>query len=328
MKALVTGATGFVGSAVAKRLIRDGYEVRALVRDPAKLRTVELGDVEFAIGDITDKEAVAKACEGCDIVYAIAGTFREPDLSDARYREVNVEAVRYILDGAKAAGIKRVVHCSTVGIHGNIQGPPATEDNPIVPDGIYEITKAEGDRTAREYGNELGLEVVVIRPTPIYGPGDTRLLKLFKMAGKDPMIMLGDGSAGYHLVHIEDLADAFLLAGQAEGVAGEAFIIGGPERPSLSEMIAALRKVLGKDPNGTTIRLPAMPIRFLGDICEAICRPFGISPPIYRRRVEFFINNRSYDIAKAQRMLGYEPKVPMAQGLAQTAEWYRSQGML
>lgn len=328
MKALVTGATGFVGSAVAKRLKQAGYDIRALVRDPSKLQAVGLEDVETTTGDITDKHAVAKACEGCDIAFSIAGTFREPDLSDTRYREVNVDAVRYILEGAKAAGIKRVVHCSTVGIHGDIKGLPANEESPIVPDGIYEDTKSEGDRTAREYGNELGLEVVVLRPSPIYGPGDTRLLKLFKLANKDPMIMLGDGKAGYHLVHIDDLAEAFLSAGKANDAAGEAFIIGGPERPSLNEMITTLRKVLGKVANGKTIRIPAAPVLLLGDICEAICRPFGISPPIYRRRVEFFIKNRSYDIAKAQRLLGYEPRVSMLKGLAQTADWYRTQDML
>lgn len=328
LKALVTGATGFVGSAVAKRLQKENFEIRAMVRDPSKLAAVGLAGVDVAVGDITDKSAVAKACDGCDIVYSIAGTFREPDLSDARYREINVDAVRHMLDGAHAAGIKRVVHCSTVGIHGNVIGPPATEDNPIVPDGIYEITKAEGDRVAREYGQELGLEVVVIRPTPIYGPGDTRLLKLFKMASKDPMIMLGDGTAGYHLVHIDDLAEAFLRAGQAEDVAGEAFIIGGPERPSLNEMITTLRGVLGKGGSQKTIRIPAKPVRLLGHLCEIICRPFGISPPIFRRRVDFFINNRSYDVSKAERLLGFQPSVKMVAGLEQTAEWYRSQSML
>lgn len=328
MKALVTGATGFVGSAVAKRLQQAGYDIRALVRDPAKLDQVGLSGVESAIGDITDPVAVAAACVGCDIVFAIAGTFREPDLSDARYREVNVDAVRYILDGAKAAGIKKVVHCSTVGIHGNVVGAPASADSPIVPDGIYEITKAEGDKLARSYGSELDLEVVVIRPSPIYGPGDTRLLKLFKMASKDPMIMLGSGTAGYHLVYIDDLANAFLRAGEAEGVAGQAFIIGGSERPSLNEMITTLRGVLGKTGAQKTIRIPAEPVRLLGHLCEIVCRPFGISPPIYRRRVEFFINNRSYDITKAVELLGYDPQVKMADGLARTAEWYRSKGML
>lgn len=328
MKTLVTGATGFIGSAVAKRLKQAGHDVRALVREPGKLKAVGLDDVETAIGDITDKDAVARACEGCDVVFSIAGTFREPDLSDARYREVNVDAVRYLLEGAKAAGIKRVVHCSTVGIHGDVKGEPANEDSPIIPDGIYEATKSEGDRVAREHGDALGLEVVVLRPSPVYGPGDTRLLKLFKLAGKDPLIMLGNGEACYHLVHIEDLSEAFLSAANADDVAGEAFIIGGAERPSLNEMIKELRQVLGKGQGGKTIRIPVMPVLWLGDICEALCRPLGISPPIYRRRVEFFVKNRSYDISKAKQRLGYKPKIPMEQGLAQTADWYRTQGML
>jgi len=327
MKVLVTGATGFVGAAVTRRLLQAGHDVRVLVRDPAKLAAVGLDVDDVVQGDITDRAAMDRALAGVDAALGIAGTFREPNLSDERYREINVEAVRILLELAKQHELKRVVHCSTVGIHGNVKGPAATEASPIVPDGIYEVTKAEGDRLARELGRELGLEVVVLRPTPIYGPGDTRLLKLFKMASKSRLIMLGDGKAGYHLVHIDDLADAFLLALDGAGVPGEAYIIGGPEQPSLNELIGTLASILGQD-DQKTIRLPAGPVRLLGHACEIVCRPFGIDPPIYRRRVDFFINNRRYDIAKARTELGYRPQVTMRRGLEQTAAWYREQGML
>ena len=327
MKALVTGATGFVGSATVKKLQADGIEVRALVRDPSKLEAAGVKTDDVVIGDITDPEAMDEVLEGVDCAVGIAGTFREPNLSDERYREVNVDAVRILLEKSAKHGVKRVVHCSTVGIHGNVVGPPATADSPINPDGIYEVTKAEGDKIAREKGKELGLDVIVLRPTPIYGPGDTRLLKLFKMAAKKRLIMLGDGSGGYHLVHIDDLADAFLLAVKGAGVPGEGYIIGGPERPSLGEMIACLSEVLGQT-DQQIIRLPAKPVWYLGWLCEIICRPLNISPPIFRRRVDFFINNRAYDIEKAREQLGYNPKVPMRQGLEQTAKWYRDQGLL
>ena len=226
MTILITGATGFIGSSLARKLLADGQTVRVLTRNPAGLEQVGLaGKVEVAQGDITDGEAVGRAVAGCGLVYAIAGTFREPNLSDARYHEVNVGAVEVMLRAASANGVKRVVHCSTCGIHGNVPlGQSVSEDDPLKGVGIYEETKAAGDKLARTLGAELGVEVAVIRPTQVYGPGDTRLLKLFKMADKDRPLIIGSGKGGYHLVYIDDLVDAFVLAGTSDRAAGEAFL--------------------------------------------------------------------------------------------------------
>ena len=150
MKVLVTGGTGFVGLALTRCLLETGAEVRVLVRQPDKVTRSGLKVDEIHQGDITDPAAIDRAVAGTELVYAIAGTFREPGLSDERYREVNIGAVRSLLDAAKRHGVRRVVHCSTVGIHGNVTGAPANEDTPVRPDGIYEITKAEatGSRSA------------------------------------------------------------------------------------------------------------------------------------------------------------------------------------
>lgn len=327
MKVLITGSTGFIGEALTRKLQQRGDDVRVLVRDPAKLATVGLKVDDIVQGDITDPAAVDQAVQGVEVVYAIAGTFREPNLSDQRYHEVNVDAVRYMVEAAKKHGVKRVVHCSTCGIHGNIKGPPADENYPIRPVGIYEETKAAGERLALAYGKQNGLEVASIRPTPVYGPGDTRLLKLFKLVNKQRIILLGPGTAGYHLVYIDDLVDAFILAGTVPQAAGEAFLIGGGDLPSLNQLIYRLGQVLGKDKQ-QIIRLPAWPFWLAGWACEMACRPIGVNPPIYRRRVEFFTNNRAFVIDKARRLLGYEPMVSMEEGLQRTAEWYRKKGML
>ncbi|MFI4860278.1 MAG: NAD-dependent epimerase/dehydratase family protein [Phycisphaerales bacterium JB063] len=329
MTTLITGATGFIGSSLAHQLLAEGHTVRALTRNPAGLEKVGLaGKVEVAEGDITDAEAVGQAVAGCGLVYAIAGTFREPNLSDARYHEVNVGAVEIMVRAAAEHGVRRVVHCSTCGIHGNVPlGQSVAEDSPFNGVGIYEETKAAGDQRARDLGAELGVEVVVIRPTQVYGPGDTRLLKLFKMADKDRPLIIGSGKCGYHLVYIDDLVDAFVLAGTSEQAPGEAFLVGGGEVPSLNELFAELGRVFGRE-NPKPRRPPALPFMVAGVVCETICRPLGISPPIYRRRVEFFTNNRSFDISKARERLGYAPKVTMADGLRRTAQWYRDEGMI
>lgn len=327
MTVLVTGATGFVGGALTRALLEQGQEVRVFSRDRARFARLGLDVADVVEGDITDPAAVDRAVAGTDRVFAIAGTFREPNLSDARYRAINVDGVRHILEAAARHGARRVVHCGTVGIHGDVKGPPATEDAPILPDGIYEITKAEGDQLALRLGRENGVEVVVIRPAPVYGPGDTRLLKLFKLASKKRVVLLGPGTAGYHLVHIDDLVQALLLAGEVDGVAGEAFIIAGAELPTLNELVTTLAGVLGND-NPTILRLPARPVRLLAHLCELVCQPIGVTPPIYRRRIDFFINNRAYNIAKARRLLGYQPRVGLVEGLERTAAWYRAHHLL
>jgi len=327
-KVLVTGATGFIGQALTRKLIQRGEDVRVLVRDPAKLAALGIPVADVVRGDITDPETVDRATRGVDLVYAIAGTFREPGLSDARYREVNVESVRTMHDAAKRNGVRRIVHCSTCGIHGSINGSPADETHPVKPVGIYEETKADGERLALELGAANGVEVTALRPTPVYGPGDTRLLKLFKLASRRPMVTIGDGKAGYHLVYIEDLTDAFILAASEPAAAGEAFLIGGPEIPSLNEIFELVASLNGNGDKPGVVRLPARPIWLASWLCEAMCRPLGVDPPIHRRRIEFFTNNRAYRIDKARTLLGYSPKVGVEDGLKRTADWYRSQGLL
>jgi dihydroflavonol-4-reductase len=323
---LVTGATGFVGQALTRRLLETGEEVRVLVRQPDKVTRSGLAVGEVHQGDITDPAAVDRAVAGTDLVYAIAGTFREPSLSDERYREVNVGAVRSLLDAAKRHGVRRVVHCSTVGIHGSVAGAPANEDTPVRPDGIYEITKAEGDRLALGFARN-GLDIVVVRPAPVYGPGDTRLVKLFKLAGRDRVVLLGTGKPHYHMVYIDDLVEGFRLAGATAGISGEAFIVAGAERPTLEELVRRIGRITGH-PRQRIVKLPAGPMLGLGSLFERVCRPLGIDPPIYRRRIEFFVNNRSYDTAKAAARLGFTPKVSLDDGLARTASWYREQGLI
>ena len=167
---------------------------------------------DVVVGDITDPEAVDRAVRGVETVFAVAGAFREPHpLGRAPprgqrrcRRPPHADALRH--------GVRRVVHCSTVGIHGPVNGRPASEQSPIVPIGIYEETKAAGEALALKHGRNGGPPVSVMRPTQVYGPGDTRLLKLFKLANKKRVVLVGPGTAGYHLLYIDDLVDAFLLA--------------------------------------------------------------------------------------------------------------------
>src|SRR5690606_20721650 len=138
-------------------------------------------------GDVTKAGDLDRATQGVEVVYSIAGVFRDAGQGDADYRAVNVDAVGTLHEAAKRNGVRRIVHCSTCGIHGSINGQPADEDHPVRPVGIYEQTKAAGEKLALELGRSDGVEVTALRPTPVYGPGDTRLLKLFKLANRRPL---------------------------------------------------------------------------------------------------------------------------------------------
>ncbi len=326
MKALVTGATGFTGAHLAKRLYASGTEVRVLVRDRRKVNTTADYRPEIIQGDIRDLEAVENAVKGVDRIFHVAAMFRTAGIADSVYWDVHVSGTEHLLKAALKHGVKRFVHCSTVGVHGHVEAPPADETYRFKPNDIYQKTKLAGELKALAFHKETGLPVAVIRPCAIYGPGDMRLYKLFKLAAAPVVPLLGDGQMIYHMVHVDDLVNGFLLAGEKEAAVGESFIIGGAERKRLNEIMEMILEIQGK--TAKIIHLPAAPFQLIGDICERICIPFGIEPPIYRRRVDFFTKTRAFDISKAKNLLGYVPRIPLKEGLRQTTQWYKQKGVL
>jgi nucleoside-diphosphate-sugar epimerase len=197
VKVLVTGATGFTGGHLAQHLAACGDDVRALVRPRSRDRfdrsPLPGHGVTAVDGDLMDAEAVRRAAEGVDVVYHIAATYREAGQPDSAYRAINVDGTRHVLEAALASGVARVVHCSTGGVHGHIANPPANEDAPFNPGDVYQETKLEAEKLAREFGSTTGLDVVVARPIGIYGPGDRRFLTMFRGLARGRFPMIGDG---------------------------------------------------------------------------------------------------------------------------------------
>ncbi len=326
MNALVTGVTGFTGGHLARRLREAGDQVRVLVRTAAQAEVWRNQGYDVARGDLTDGASLRAACAGIDVVYNIAALYRTAGLPADAYRAVNARGVATLIDAAAAAGVRRVVHCSTVGVHGDVEHPPAGEDAPLRPGDVYQDTKLEGERLAAEAAARTGIELVIARPSGIYGPGDRRLFKLFGAVARGRFVLLGRGEIFYHLTYVDDLCDGFRLCATVPGAAGRTYILAGGEVTTLRELIDITAAVAGVRPR--IVRLPVWPVWLAGALCEAVCAPFGIEPPLYRRRVDFFTKSRAFDISRARAELGFAPRVSLREGIGRTLEWYRGQGWL
>lgn len=330
MKVLVTGATGFTGGHLAATLARRGDEVRALVRPKSRARfdrsPLAAAGVRAVEGDLGDPEALRRAADGVEVVYHIAATYREAGQPDSAYRAINVEGTRHLLEAARAGGARRLVHCSTGGVHGHIARPPANEDAPFNPGDIYQDTKLEAEQLARTFGVETGFDVVVARPIGIYGPGDTRFLKMFRGLKRGRFPMLGPGKVYYHLTFIDDLVEGFRLCGSVPAARGRTYILAGPRYTTLEELVALVAKDLGVSP--PRIHWPVWPVWTAGLLCELVCIPLRMEPPLYRRRVDFYTKSRAFDTTRARTELGYAPKVDLEEGIHRTSEWYRREGLL
>jgi len=324
LRVLVTGAAGFTGGHLARFLAARGDDVRVLVRAGTRARVQ--GTFDVAEGDLRDAAALRTAVRGVEVIYHIAAIYRQAGLRDEEYRAVNAEAVGTVIEAARAAGARRVVHCSTVGVHGDVEHPPANEDAPLKPGDVYQQTKLEGERVARAAAANTGVEVVIARPTGIYGPGDRRLLKLFRGVAHRRFIVLGDGRIYYHLTYIDDLVEGFRLCGTVAAAAGRTYILAGGEVTMLNELVELIAQEAGVQP--PKLHLPVWPFWTAGALCEALCAPLGLEPPIYRRRVDFFTKSRAFDITRARQELGYQPAVGLREGVRRTLDWYRGAGWI
>ncbi len=318
---LVTGAAGFVGSNLVRVLSSKGVLVRAMVRPGGQKFTENLPGVEVVEADFCDAGTLPALLEGITGVYHIAALFRQQGFPEEVFRKVNAEGVKVLLDACIDAGIKRFIHCSTVGVLGHIKHPPGHENTPYSPGDTYQQTKMEGEFIALDYFRSGKIGGNVIRPGMVYGPGDMRTLKLFSMVAKGRFFYVGKGEATVHFVDVRDLARSFVLAMEHTEVNGEVFIIAGDTvmpLKDLAKMIADRCNV--RQP---WIKLPVKPMQWAGSLCEMLCAPFGIEPPLYRRRVDFFTKDRSFNTEKAKRLLGFESQQSVKGEVEDIIDWYR-----
>ncbi len=324
---LVTGATGFTGIELTKKLVGAGLLVTALARKSSDLSPLEGYDIIWLRGDVFDESVIAEAVKGQEYVFHLAAAFRDAKSSEKDYWNVHVKSTQLIVNEVlKNPDFKRYVHVSTIGVHGHIENPPATEEYAFSPGDGYQRTKLEAEQWLNEFAAENKLPYTIIRPAAIYGPGDRRLVKLFKMALKPYFLLLGKGKCMYHLVHVDDLTNTFIIAATHPDAQGETFISGSNEPIAIADIAKIVAENFGK--TFKVMRLPIGPFFLAGDICEAICKPLGIEPPIYRRRVAFYSKDRNFDVSKMRNVLGYSPRRTNREGIIETAESYAKKGWL
>ena len=323
---LVTGVTGFTGGRLAELLLERNEHVRGLVRNPEHADRLGRLGVEIIPGDLRDAAAVDRATQGVETVYHVAATYRHGGIPRQQYFDINVGGTRHVLDAAERHGVSRVLHVSTVGVHGHISHPPANEDTAFAPGDSYQASKLEGERLARERGAQGRLAVTVVRPAAIFGPGDTRFLKLCRPIAHGRFVMIGSGRNLYHLVYVDDLCQGLIQAAASPDAVGRVYILAGPPAVTIEQLVGLIARGLGVP--APRWRVPFAPVYLAGWVCEGIWKVLPGDPPLYRRRVDFFRKRRSFDITRAREEIGYEPEIGLEEGLQRTLAWYRSEGLL
>lgn len=328
MRIFVTGATGFIGAHFVERALAEGHEVVGLYRSesPRQRRVIEqlrAHGAQLRRGDILQPESFAEQLKGVACVCHFAAAFRESGADETFFERMNVEGTASVAKAAAEAGVRRFVHCGTAGIYGQRVAGTIDEKTPIKPWNSYERSKLAADEQVRQIAGSAGMEYVILRPTAVYGPRDERLVKLFRSVEKGRFPLFGAGQGRRHMIYVTDLADAFLRACTAPSAVNQELIIAGPKAVPLHEMLQTIAHVANRPVFGP--RLPLKPMLALAAVVEDTCKVFKINPPIYRRRMDFYLNDAAFDSRQAQRLLGWQPKVDLAEGFAATLRSLRQE---
>ena len=320
-RVLITGATGFTGAVLTRKLVEQGVEVAAIARPTSNTEQFADLPIQWFKGDVFDEALIDQAMVGVTHVFHLVTPFREAKAPDSGYYNVHVLSTQLLAKAArKQPGFQRFIHVSTIGIHGHIADPPADETYRTAPGDIYQQTKLEGEQWIKEFAAESGLSFTVVRPVVIYGPGDKRLLKVYKMVGKGWVPAIGDGSNLLHFIHVDDLTDCLLVTATHPKAVGETFICGNERAITFREMVSLISEQYSVP--ARFLSLPGAPLFALADLCELVFRPLGIEPPIYRRRLAFYTKDRSFNTAKVRNLLGFVPQHSDQEGIKAVGQWY------
>jgi len=331
MQIAVTGATGFIGRNFVELAALRGHRISAMHRPgtPAKRRlkdSLQSSKVNLRASDVRDTESLAAAMTGAECVIHFAAAFRESGVPDEYFQTINVAGTRNAIVAAAEQGARRFVFCSTAGIYGPRMPGVTDESARAHPDNIYERSKVEAEEVVRTLSVARGIEYVILRPAAVYGPHDDRLIKMFRAAARGRFPQFGPGKGRRHMIFVADVARAGLRACVSPEAAGQEMILAGPRAVPLREILSILARALNRSSCGP--RLPLWPMQALAAMTEDACGILGVKPPIYRRRMDFYRNDASFDCSRAFGVLGWKPAVDLDEGFGRTIASYRQEGLM
>jgi len=326
--ALVTGASGFVGSAVAREAQARGANLRLLIRQSSPRANLEGLAAELAFGDMTDAAALAGAMKGVKYLFHVAADYRLWARDPEEIVRHNLQGTTAVMEAALAAGVERVIYTSSVATLGFFDdGRPSDESLPLAPNeaiGAYKRSKVMAERAVQQMAAERGLPVVIVSPSTPIGPRDikptpTGRIIVEAALGKMPAFL----DTGLNLVHVDDVAEGQMLALE-KGRIGENYILGGQD-VSLGQFLADIAGMVGR--KAPTVALPRAPLYPLALITEAIAQITGKEPFLTRDALKMASHHMFFSSVKAQRELGYSTR-PYAEAIADALTWFRAAGYL
>lgn len=320
MRALVTGAGGFLGGALVRALSARGDEVRALVRRPAP--ALALPGVALATGDATDPAVLRAAVRGCEVVFHLAGVRRATDPQE--FLRVNAGSTAALLDACVAAApdLARFVLAGSMAAAGPSR-TPRREDEPLSPVEPYGASKAEAERIALSYADRL--PVAVARPPRIMGPGDRENLLFFRIARAGLALDFGDRPLSW--IDVDDCARAFLLLAERPEAAGRSFFLASPQTTTAAGLMREAARALGLEPR--RIRVPDAALRALAAGADVVTRVTGRRLPLNRKlAAQVLAPGWVCDPSRARALLGFEAGTPLAESTARAARWYLEAGWI
>ncbi len=322
LRTLVTGASGFIGSHLAKELVAAEADVVGLVRDASRASRLHEAGATSVEGELTDHASLRAAMDGCDLVFHLAATVNASK-PWSHYRAVNVTGTEALADAALAAGVRRFVYVSTVSVYGWSAGPGIDEASPHLPSrDAYADTKREAESLIQRLVAERGLPAVIAQPSQVYGPGDQNwTMTPIRLLRRGRLSLVNGGRGVIQPIFIDDLVDG-LLAVARDGVLGESYILCGKEVVTLRDYIAHLAEMLGKPVPSSVPYWLALPV---ASVNEMLARVFGYEPTLSRRAVRSQVLESTFDGGKASRELGFEPSVTMDEGMSRIAAWLREE---
>ena len=324
----MTGATGFIGPYLIERLVARGDNCRCLVRSINKKGVLEKTGVEFVEGDITKPDSLRGVADGMDGLFHMAtlGHMSNFTVTESMFDAVNVHGTVNILQECLRAGVGKIVHCSTVAAMGICPDVPATEMSSCHPHHPYGRSKLRAEQAVLRMADEKGLPATIIRFSMVYGPGDKRdILRLTRLAKKSLFPKIGNRPKLTPLIHVEDAVQGLLLA-MEKGRAGEIYLMTNRQSEPFDDIIRIIQKALGVP--GVPLYMPEWGAKTLASMMENVFKLVGKAPPISRKNIESTLADRVFSIDKAEKELGFRPRVDPEIGLRETVLWYRNQGWI